>query len=76
MNSLSEMLFSRLASISLVSGVILPKISISRDICPLINLTLPFLIAMTLFFSMSLVFYPLKKALAEAVSSATMTLAI
>lgn len=48
----------------------LPKISTSKDILPLMIFLTPFLMAITLPFFMSLALSPLKKDLAEAVSSA------
>ena len=49
------------------SRVTKPKMSISREILSLMNLLVPFLIAMTLPFSMSLAESPLKNALADPV---------
>lgn len=62
--------------ISAVYGVILPKISTSKDIFDLMNLMVPFLIAMTFPSLIKAAFSPLKNALAAPVSSATTALTI
>jgi hypothetical protein len=62
--------------ISTVSGVILPKMSTSKEMCDLIKLMVPFLMAMTFPSWIRAAFYPLKKALAQPVSSATTALMI
>jgi hypothetical protein len=62
--------------ISTVSGVILPKMSTSSEILFLMKLIVPFLMAMTFPSAIKAAFSPLKKALADPVSSATTALTI
>ena len=56
-------------AISTVYGVTLPKISISNEILFLMNLIVPFLIAITFPYCIKFELSPLKNALADPVSS-------